>query len=897
MTIYFNPRYDSSVFLTVADCGLGKAYSGKEALLSELELRAGLTCAEADHADRVIEYMKAMKDALDKAKASGSTLFYADSFERDDFGTAELMLGWRDALVKVGWDGKDVSGSEKISILSQIEASFKCPGSADRWRTILGEAARRQILRPSDRIMVQCDKDELEPVLASLFDSINALYSTPVVEYNRQALPVSKEDSRLSSRCTILEFENEYAAHEWIASQDLGETDVVAEADEALLGDMLHTLGKPGIGAADEGIGAVMRLLPLGIALFKYPADINCLQSYLQSPRNPLGRLHTMVTKNDGTTVFPGAVRQLFDHICSEGGFGENWDKILEEAKYAFDGTPLEDKDRESVLQFIGMWEKSRDLKAGEARVYDVVSFIKGLNNWAGGCIQPEGELNAQFQALQRNCGAMLRLIESCSGETVSVEKLCRWASHICVPINISSDYARLGSINVVGNVADIYSGARRLVWFAATTDNSIAYDYDFLARSEITALRAAGALIPDKEQMARLDKAYKLEGLSRCGSVTIVTCKRISGVETVQSALLSEIAGCIDTTTGTPVAKTATGAVNTDLGKKDIHTFDPAILKGFKRKAESYSSINTLLMSPADYLLDYVKGYRQYGIEEVADIQTTEGTVAHAYIETLGQMCGYGPKAMLTRHLSDFDAILDQVISEKGLLLCLEENSLEEKSFRVGLQESVGTLLDIIIGNGLTIEGFEYEITADLPEFGCPVYAKIDCLLKDPSDGKFVIIDFKYNSGMTYSRKIEDNRELQLAIYRKVIETGGYREYAEGNKVTIPAGEVKFIGYYAIPRKTLFTPENTLNSNPAVVEVDQDPNIDIYTMAARGYDFRMKQLRQGILEEGEGLPLADLPYVATGIDLYPLEADFDKPELKARAYGDKNIVLKGGLK
>ena len=58
-----------------------------------------------------------------------------------------------------------------------------------------------------------------------------------------------------------------------------------------------------------------------------------------------------------------------------------------------------------------------------------------------------------------------------------------------------------------------------------------------------------------------------------------------------------------------------------------------------------------------------------------------------------------------------------------------------------------------------------------------------------------------------------------------------------------------------------------------------------------------MQQLRQGILEEGEGLPLADLPYVATGIDLYPLEADFDKPELKARAYGDKNIVLKGGLK
>lgn len=879
MTIYFNPRYDSSVFLTVQDCGLGKAYSGMEALLSELELRAGLTCAEADHADRVIEYMKAMKDALDKAKASGSTLFYADSFERDDFGTAELMLGWRDALVKVGWDGKEVSGSEKISILSQIEASFKCPGSADRWRTILAEAARRPILRPTDRIMVQCSEDNLEPGLKKLFGSINAQYAVPVVEYHSQARPVSKDDQAFKAKCRILEFDNEYTAHEWIASQDLGQDDVVAEADEALLGDILHTLGKPGIGAADEGIGAVMRLLPLGLALFRYPADINCLKSYLQSPRTPLGKLHTEVVR-DEQIFHPGVVRQLFDHICSEGGFGKEWNDILGRANYAWDGTPLDDETRSDALEFIGMWEKSKELPDGEARVADITKFIKGLNNWAGGCIQPDGELNAQFQALQRNCGAMLRLLSSWNGDTIPVEKLSRWASHICVPINISSDYARLGSMNVVGSLADIYSPAGTLVWFAATTDNSTSYEYDFLSRSEIEDLRAAGALLADKEQMARLDKAYKLEGLSRCSSVTIVTCRRISGVETVQSALLSEISGCIPTTPGTPVAKTASGDVETDLGKKTVHRFDPKILEGFKRKAESYSSINTLLMSPVDYLLDYVKGYRQYGIEEVADVQATEGTVAHAYIEALGQKCSNDPKAMLAMHQSDYDTILTQVISEKGLLLCLEENGLEEKSFKVGLQESVGTLLGIIIENGLKIEGFEYELTADIAPIGS-VFAKIDCLLSDPADGKYVILDFKFNSGMTYYRKIEDNRELQLAVYRKVVEK--------------ELGEVKFIGYYAIPRKTLFTPANTLKDNSAVEEVYQD-ELDIFEMAARGYVYRWDQLRQGILEEGEGLPLVDLDYNSQ-LDLYALEGDYDKPELKDRAYGDKNIVLKGGLK
>ena len=878
MTIYFNPRYDSSVFLTAEDCGLGKAYSGKEALLSELELRAGLTCAEADHADRVIAYMDAMKTALDEARAAGRELFYEGSFERDDFGTAELMLGWRDSLINAGWDGKPVGESEKLDILSRIEASFNCPGSADRWKAILAEAAKRPILRPSDRIMVQCGENDLEPGLKKLFDSINSHYAVPVVEYHSQARPISKDDQAFAAKCRILEFENEYAAHEWIASQDLGQDDVVAEADEALLGDILHTLGKPGIGAADEGIGAVMRLLPLGLALFRYPADIKCLQSYLQSPRTPLGKLHTEVVK-DGQTYHPGAVRQLFDHICSEGGVGKGWSEILEGARFDWDGTPLDNRTYREALEFIGMWEKSKDLTEGEARVSDVMKFIKGLNNWAGGCILPEGKLNAQFQALQRNCGAMLRLLSGWNGTTIPVEKLCRWASHICVPINISSDYARLGSINVVGNLADIFSEASRLVWFAATTDNSTSYEYDFLSRSEIEDLIAAGALIADKEQMARLDKAYKLEGLSRCSDITIVTCRRISGVETVQSALLSEISACIPTIPGSPAVKTASGKVETDLGKKAVHRFDPRILDGFKREAESYSSINTLLMSPVDYLLDYVKGYRQYGIEEVADVQTTEGTVAHAYIEALGEKCSNDPKAMLAMHLSDYDSILAQVISEKGLILFLEKNCLEEKSFKVGLKESIGTLLGIIIENGLRIEGFEYELTADIAPIGL-VLAKIDCLLSDPVDGKYVIFDFKYNSGMTYHRKIENNRELQLAVYRKVVEK--------------ELGEVKFIGYYAIPRKTLFTPVNTLKDNPAVEEVYQDEK-DTFDMAARGYVFRWDQLRQGILEEGEGLPLEDLDYYSQP-DLYALEADIDNPGLKNKAYGDKNIVLKGGL-
>jgi len=897
MTLYFNPYYDSSVFLTSMDCGLGKEYVGKEGLLSELELRAGLTIKQEDNTERVICYMRAMQDAIADARKTGGALFFEDSFSRDDFGTASLLLRWRDALVKVDWRGNAIGNSEKIEGLSKIEAHFNCPGTADRWRTIISEVAMRPILRPTDRIMVQCDRKDLEPLFEYLFEAINSHYSTPVVEFHPRVSSHMGLNDMAGYISRILSFKNEYEAHEWIASQNLACEDVVAEADQAILSDMLYTLGKPLIGASDEGIGAVMRLLPLGISLFSNPVDITVLQAYLQSPRTPLNKLHLEVTDAAGAKHYISVTRKLFDHICKNGGFGSQWQELIDAAEFDYSGASLSKADIDFARSFINMWELGRHLPAGEASVKDVTDFITNMSTWAGNNIIPDSDLKAQFMALQRYCSFMLHLLSGWSGATIPVDKLTKWATHVCEPINISSDYARLGSMNVVGSLGDIYSSPVRLIWYAATTDNTCPYEYDFLSRSEIRDLTAHYVLVPDKELMARLDKAYRKEGLIRSHDITIVTCERISGVETVQSALLAEFTSkplSIPVTSGPVIAKTATGTVNTDTGKKAIHYFNPAILKGFARKRESYSSINTLIQSPLDYLLDYFKKYGQYGIDEVDDVPTTEGTMAHCYIETLGALCGNNPAAMMAKHKSDFDTLLDGIISEKGLILCLEENRLEEQSFRVGLRESIDVLLGIIIGNNLVIEGFEYEITAGIKPIG-DIYAKIDCLLSDPSDGKAVIFDFKWNSGLTYQRKIEDNRELQLAVYRKVIETGGVHPDASGTIVNVPGRDVKFIGYYAIPRKTLFTPDNSLAPNAAIVEVRQENSRDIFKMACDGYVYRWAQLRRGELEEAEGLSLEDLDYVQD-LSLYDLDADYDNNALKARAYGDKNITLKGGL-
>ncbi|MCQ2185084.1 MAG: hypothetical protein MJY62_06740, partial [Bacteroidales bacterium] len=494
MKLYFNPYYDSSVFLTEKDCGLGQAFHGSTSLLNELELRAGLTLAASDDTERTILYMKAMQDAIDEATSKGEKVFFKDSFCRDDFGTSKLLLQWRDAIKRIGWDGNPVGRSEKVKGLAAIEKHFKCIGTADRWQIILCEAKKRAFIDPDDRIYVQAAYSELEPFYQNLFDSINSQYKTPVVEYLR------KEGSELKypEGIRILSFKNDVDAHEWIACQELGQNDVVAGVDTAMLGDMLHTLGKPHIGAADEGIGSIMRLLPLGMALYRDHVDMATLQPYLQSQQTPLNALHCQVDDKSGAKRYIPVSRKLYDHICAEGGLGKKWSEILDSAVYSYDGAKLSKDKIDAAMSFINMWDRSKGAH-GEAPIEDVKAYIKNLGTWAREHLATADELTPQYNALAKNCQYMLSLLSTWKSPTIPVEKLTKWATHVCAPINISSDYARLGSVNVVGSVADIFSSPDKLIWYAASTSSFCPYDFEFLSKAERNDFNSPAVIIPTK--------------------------------------------------------------------------------------------------------------------------------------------------------------------------------------------------------------------------------------------------------------------------------------------------------------------------------------------------------------------------------------------------------------
>ena len=251
--------------------------------------------------------------------------------------------------------------------------------------------------------------------------------------------------------------------------------------------------------------------------------------------------------------------------------------------------------------------------------------------------------------------------------------------------------------------------------------------------------------------------------------------------------------------------------------------------------------------------------------------------------------MGGRDVKEMRALHNARYADLIGALAEAHGAILLLEENDLEFKRFKSLLEHSVNALLDIIEQNNLTIVGAEQYYEVEMPIIG-KMNARIDYVLTN-EEGNYLIFDFKWSEGKTYKTKIEQDDALQLAVYRAVLNK--YLQNAE------PDHKVVFTGYYVLPKHTLYTVcDNLKSENIEVVTAAVETPKDLMALATHSYTYRMNQLREGLIEEGEGMEMADLQYEKDTISqqLYPLKHAYNQEKLKEVSYGKKNIVLKGGL-
>ena len=859
MRIIYSPFFDQGTYrhFEPGQVMLGEHVVGTRGLLSELELRAGMTGKETPWFTRVVAYYRAAKAVLD----AGNKTFFEESFSKDELGVSGELLRWRDALVMTGWTPDmpcDSPVAYKFRDLALVERHFKSLGDPDRWWAL---TQVKDYLAGSS-VEVRVPESALDKVIVLALEASGA-----EIKYMEEHCG---EELNLKASVKALQFRNQSDAYRWISGQNIQDGTLVVNRNNKSLNDVLRAMGKPLVKSEYRDSNPLtIQLFKLGFDLFSERVDIKTLVAYLNIPVNPL--------------PFMGR-RELLNHLIDQGGFGEKWNEIL--AEYEITSPAL----------------VSATNPSAKASKNAVRAYSDELKEWASRyaqVLQNEAknlDLVSQLLSLTEMCEALDSILETVP-EEIPYELLEHYVDGIYSACSFPDEKAQVGAFDVIGDVKAIVEGPRKLIWLDCYANPTGKYPLFFLSRAETIYLQSQGVTIVEDETFVRTSSlAVKRALESVKEEIVLAICKKVQGERSEEHPIWTEIKA-----KGIPYAldenpEMPDGEV-LPINKLQTPPFEFKLEEGIKiperPHGESYSSIDMLIQRPIDYVLDYVIKLRENDILQLADIRTVKGNVAHAVIEQV--MLDLRDKNVRTYTDDELTDIIDEKAIHGGALLY--NSKVEYDSFKLKLIQSVNTLLDFVLSNGLSVFDCEHYIEVDLPAITeddgtvCSIgkfNARIDLLLQDANED-FVILDLKWSDSSRYRNKVKNQQDLQIQLYSVAMEAA------------YPKHKVIGCGYYIIPQCVIETHEGYFAGlkHANYYELPEESYVDVYAEAVRSYDYRKKQLEEGILEGGEGqlMDHDSVDYLGAmfinKIDLYPLDADWQNEDLKASAYGNKNYILK----
>ena len=498
---------------------------------------------------------------------------------------------------------------------------------------------------------------------------------------------------------------------------------------------------------------------------------------------------------------------------------------------------------------------------------------------------------------------------------------VCRDAQRLdsvlrCHNLPVAGEDPQTSGHHVVNDIRSMLDVPESLVWLDCSGDYGLQYPFDFMTEDErqfvVKTLR-----LPSREDMLAVVAQVMIRTLNQVpGEVILVKADYDVGAALTEHPLVATLLYNKDAE-----AKCEKAAYDIPLGDKRDETlfgrkayYEVGIDARVRDLTASYSSLDQLIQSPFDYVVEREAGLRE-PINQ-SDLVTTEGNVAHRVTELMlenGELKS-----------EKFEEALDKALQEdESQLLSQAENQFELETFKKVLKDSIEVLKEIIAENELIPVCCEYPIpegavkpygkkvkaeeadskdkpkTIKLDVFG-KSNAFVDMLLKDKEDN-YYIFDFKFSRSDKYSQKLEQNKSVQFAFYEEIFE--------QWRKQEKTLGPLRAMGYYLFPLGTLFVPEGEKGSKwlkgkhvQAVPQDDKEHLKDALQALRNSYEYRMEELASGKIEEGESMELSDLEYHNEANnpetrEMFPLETEYDKENLKGKPYSPKHIVLKGQIR
>lgn len=844
MNIIYSPEFNSASYINLQQRRgqlLGLKVCGSIELLSELELRAGITVLEQSEPERLVAFHESVK------KNVTGTIF-EESFNTDEVGVARQLMAWTDNLLMAGWTPDATIESDKLKALAKIVKGVIGKHVAQRWQDLSAFLKEHQVFQKDD--VFEIHTKELIP--AVILSTIDQLAKQATVNY------VSNE-GEIPTYFSVYHFKTRTEAYQWYLSQPdaLNDVDVTISSDNCVLNDMAISMGKPTVHSKSQNSNPqLLQLFKLGMSLFARPLNVYNLLSYLQVPGNPLG----------------GVSYKLACVLADEGGINEEWQKTIDE----YDFTDKEGKDkREEKLAFIDMIKK--DYSPENILVSDVKTYSDKLAHWCDKLLlskKVDDERKEQLVVLAAFCRSLQSILPN--DGYISSDELKAHVDGIYRPQPFTHMTAQKDSPDVISDITQLVDPAPKVCWLGCVGASVRSYPFDFLNHSEYEGLKDAGIIIPSKSDFYTQHHQLQMAALKTIGNLILVTWEFDGNARQEEHPLVAELKQLNREEWNLHVKNNE--KPNLQTVDSEISTLEPQPnyqlsrnMSKLHREEESYSSVTSLIQHPFDYTMQYLLKLREPQVGQLPDLDTTKGFVAHLLVETLVKKYH---EQMADEYLKLADTDIQQMINEcilqKGAILMLPEYRIERQQFEAILKDSIRALVSIIKELNLKPLDSEVELNVTLDTIGA-FTAKIDLLLKDAND-KYVIFDLKWSESKSYQERLEQNKAMQLELYSHAIK----EQYGSN---------VAGVAYYLFPKMTLYTTDfPTSDHIRQIVVKTEASDKKLFEEIQNSYEYRRCTLDNGFIEESELTEIAELAYTKASTDdkpLYPIEADYNDKKKK----------------
>jgi hypothetical protein len=256
---------------------------------------------------------------------------------------------------------------------------------------------------------------------------------------------------------------------------------------------------------------------------------------------------------------------------------------------------------------------------------------------------------------------------------------------------------------------------------------------------------------------------------------------------------------------------------------------------------------MNSLIESPFIWVLKYRAYIKDEAILQLADDSRFMGNLSHRIF----QYALTRPDKDVT--LLDKPALenlyaeaVEYILQTEGMLLLEKGKEDRVQSLHHAIKEKFMALVKHIAENNWVVEGCEAHKEAIRSGLKLQAYADILLSRKKKGPKEYAIIDLKWQSGKFYSRLMNEDKDLQLALYSSLFnDAGGFSPTA----------------YFIISTGRLYTRDQKAFKHGIPAGSDDWATAYEQQLAKlfRTVEYRMGELKEGKIEMGEGIQIEEL--------------------------------------